>query len=185
MDAIWVGEIEGEALVFDPEFQLPGAAHLFLWSVVDKEMGKYVADETRKYIKRMNNSAVASECIASYQVWRATQGEAWLQEEAPYYEARKRQEAAQEQKRIEAERVRVEAERISNLTPAERHKERLEKLGKEYLGVRKSNSSRPHRVTHCWACKQDLDNAVDIECIACNWILCSCGACGCGSVGRA
>jgi hypothetical protein len=27
-----------------------------------------------------------------------------------------------------------------------------------------------------------LDNAVDVECVACDWIICVCGACGCGFV---
>lgn len=41
-------------------------------------------------------------------------------------------------------------------------------------------SGRSHRVTHCYNCKHHLDNAVDVECAACGWIVCRCGACGCG-----
>jgi hypothetical protein len=44
-------------------------------------------------------------------------------------------------------------------------------------------SGRNHRVTHCYACKHHLDNAVDVECAACGWIVCRCGACGCGYSG--
>ena len=36
------------------------------------------------------------------------------------------------------------------------------------------------RVTHCYNCKRHLDNAFDVACAACGWIICACGACGCG-----
>jgi len=37
------------------------------------------------------------------------------------------------------------------------------------------------RITHCYVCKEHLDNAVDLECTMCGWIICgNCGACGCG-----
>jgi hypothetical protein len=44
-------------------------------------------------------------------------------------------------------------------------------------------TGRIHRVTHCYNCKNHLDNAVDVECEACDWIICRCGACGCGYQG--
>lgn len=34
--------------------------------------------------------------------------------------------------------------------------------------------------THCYACKDELDSSIDLQCTACRWILCDCGACGCG-----
>lgn len=38
--------------------------------------------------------------------------------------------------------------------------------------------SRCHRVTHCWNCRNPLDNEYDIECRKCGWIICpTCGAC--------
>ena len=46
--------------------------------------------------------------------------------------------------------------------------------------LRRVTHRRSHRVTHCYACKELLDNSIDLECTACNWIICSCGACGCG-----
>ncbi len=36
------------------------------------------------------------------------------------------------------------------------------------------------RVARCYRCSQPLDNRIDIECNACGWIICTCGACGCG-----
>ena len=36
-----------------------------------------------------------------------------------------------------------------------------------------------HRISHCYSCKEMLDNFADLECSICNWIVCFCGACGC------
>jgi hypothetical protein len=61
--------------------------------------------------------------------------------------------------------------------PIEAHKKFLADLGIEYQGVREATNQT--RVTHCWRCHSHLDNRVDVECAACGWILCPCGACGC------
>ena len=43
-------------------------------------------------------------------------------------------------------------------------------------GVRFSNN---RRVTVCFKCHAGLDSWFDLECNACGWIVCWCGACGC------
>jgi hypothetical protein len=63
------------------------------------------------------------------------------------------------------------------------HNSMLERFRLPYAGVRIAGP-RNRRVTHCWACKRDLDSEIDFECIACGWILCKCGACGCPYNGR-
>ena len=61
------------------------------------------------------------------------------------------------------------------------HKEVMLSAGRKYLGTRSITSFR--RINHCYSCKRPVDNAYDIECVACGWILCSrCGSCGCGYV---
>lgn len=60
------------------------------------------------------------------------------------------------------------------------HRESLESRGITYRGVKAVLGLRQRRVTHCYRCKTNLDNATDVECIACGWIICMCGACGCG-----
>lgn len=70
------------------------------------------------------------------------------------------------------DRKREEAEKL--------HREHLISLGVGYLGVSSISPVRKHRVTHCYNCKEELDNETDIECNVCGWIICSCGACGCG-----
>lgn len=61
-----------------------------------------------------------------------------------------------------------------------KHKTRLNSLGISYLGISSPHIIKKDRITRCYACKKDLDNTIDIECKACGWIICSCGACGCG-----
>jgi hypothetical protein len=60
----------------------------------------------------------------------------------------------------------------------EAHEQFLQSCNVEYQGVR-SIINKQHRVTHCWHCKKNLDNNANVECVACNWMLCHCGACGC------
>jgi hypothetical protein len=60
------------------------------------------------------------------------------------------------------------------------HASFLRKRGLEDRGTRPGFGHR--RLTHCYGCKHDLDNEVDVECVACGWIVCRCGACGCGYV---
>ena len=74
-------------------------------------------------------------------------------------------------------------ENLEILSLEDCHKINLARNGCEWKGVRKVDmtaTGRRHRVTKCWDCKEHLDNAIDLECVACGWILCQCGACGCG-----
>lgn len=63
------------------------------------------------------------------------------------------------------------------------HKDYLLKLGIKYNGVFLSNQAKNFRRTHCYKCKEILDNSFYLECNTCRWIICRCGACGCGYSG--
>jgi hypothetical protein len=125
--------------------------------------------------------------MAAYQVWKDAHINSWLIEAKQYYEDRRLREEAQEAERQAREAMlkarelaQEQARALASVRAAERHKLHLERLGKPYLGTRAAMCAPLHRVTHCYACKGKLDNAIDVECVACGWILCSCGACGCG-----
>ena len=61
----------------------------------------------------------------------------------------------------------------------EKHRKFLASIGKPYLG--QGVISHFARSKHCYKCKGPVNNAFDLECKACGWIVCSyCGACGCG-----
>lgn len=68
----------------------------------------------------------------------------------------------------------------------QRHQAFISSLGARYDGVSSvPSTNKKHRVTHCYNCKANLNNDVDIECNVCRWIICACGACGCGYHGAA
>ena len=207
-DMIWAGEgDDGVALVYDPKIQIQDCPHLFLWNSESGEMEKYIANIARTWIQPVKYPQIANKHIADYKAWYKSTGDAWLKAEIPYYTHRHavdQKHLADEAKKKEAERLaterkdaereeaerlaaereevaRKEMERLLNRSPEERHKERIENLGLEYLGVRPAtHSPSRRRITHCYSCNVHLDNSVDSECISCGWILCSCGACGCG-----
>ena len=59
------------------------------------------------------------------------------------------------------------------------HERVMMEAGHKYSGVNSVTSF--HRINHCYSCKRPVDNAFDVECGTCNWIVCStCGSCGCG-----
>jgi uncharacterized protein (UPF0305 family) len=80
----------------------------------------------------------------------------------------------------ERNRKAAETEALAGLTIEEKHALFLRKKGLTNHGVQAANTFKPKRVTHCYSCKSQLDNQVNIECSACKWILCTCGSCGCG-----
>lgn len=61
----------------------------------------------------------------------------------------------------------------------EKNRRFLERRGKSFTGTRPRSSALPSRATHCFACKDHLDSTINLECVACEWLLCQCGACGC------
>lgn len=161
-------------MVYDQTFQLPECPHLFLWNVSDGSMEKYIADIVRKHIRTHRDPISAAGHVKAYQQWQHAHGAAWLVEETRTYEARRR---ADNKKQLEEERRKADAERLA----MERHRQRLQVLGKENMGVLTSGGSvARNRQTHCYNCKETLNGSIDLQCAACSWMLCECGACGCG-----
>jgi hypothetical protein len=167
MGNIWVGQLNATALVHDPAIQLQGCSHVFLWNHPKRCFEKYVPEMARLHIRRHPDPKLTSTVLAEYRDWIQTgDAQEWLAAERIYYEQRNAKETAA-----------LQASRLA----AERHKARLEAMGKQYLGTRDVQLGRKkRRTTHCYSCKASLDNSIQIECAACNWILCACGACGCG-----
>lgn len=64
-----------------------------------------------------------------------------------------------------------------------RHKQRMKDLGRRYSGVAdvaEKGEGRRVRKTQCYDCKKPLETGFFLECSACAWMICICGACGCG-----
>lgn len=86
---LWVGEVDGNALVYDRHMQLADCPHLFLWSA-ESSMQKYVAAVTRRVIKAHSVPLVVDECTKKYLEWKAAEGSTWLAKEAKSYESQRR-----------------------------------------------------------------------------------------------
>ena len=74
---------------------------------------------------------------------------------------------------------------IPSYDAKQKHRLIIQAKGDHYKGVRlpeevQSNSYRRH--ARCWNCHKYLDSYAELQCKACGWMLCKCGACGCGSV---
>jgi len=63
------------------------------------------------------------------------------------------------------------------------HKNHFVQLGRPYPGTLYGRSSSSNRMAHCWKCGAHLESRIDVACMACHWMICSCGACGCGYPG--
>lgn len=77
---------------------------------------------------------------------------------------------------IDSQKERLESKKQRAI---QKHKDYLNKIGKTYSGVN-LKTTKVHRVTHCYSCKEKLDSDFHIECNACKWLICECGVCGCG-----
>jgi len=107
---IWVGEVEGEALVFDPSIQLPDCPHVFLWSPASLTMGKFIAKGIRKRIKPYRNENSMAAYVAAYKLWHTNHASSWIEKEKIYYGKRKLLDSKLESKRIEQEETRKKLE---------------------------------------------------------------------------
>ncbi len=164
---VWVGQGPLGLVVFDRSIQLEDGSVL-LYVVKEDHVRKFVAQELRQLLVKESSSECISEARRKYRNWKkffSSRLKAAAQAEAFSFEKER-----QEEEELLATR-RKEAE--------ESHRKRLERFNIEYTGVRKISYER-WREANCWNCAAPLDNAIDIECVSCGWILCRCGACGCG-----
>ncbi len=63
-----------------------------------------------------------------------------------------------------------------------RHAEYCTKKGIARQGARRAVTRRAdmfERTPHCYQCKGELNSRINMECDACGWLICWCGACGC------
>jgi hypothetical protein len=195
---LWIGKLDQKTLVFDPSMQLPDCPHVFLWNTTSRAMEKYVPAMVRSAIRANPDAEVSALAATAFIGWKQSESQAWHEEESKYYYERRakvaREQAAKASEHERETEVRRAREKLEILqrnrlaaahpdareTLVNRHREAIEAGGGTYLGVRASSVPRNRRITHCYSCKEHLDNSIDIECAACGWILCLCSACGCG-----
>jgi hypothetical protein len=161
----WVGSNGNDILVFDRHQQIDGGPHVFLWNLRTRDMGRHVAKLAKPNIFSVKDENISAAAINSYSEWHTVNGSKWLAEESSYVRDRLVRETAKERERLEL---------------LERHTQYLASRGLTGDGTRVASTGRSHRTPPCWRCQKHLDNSIDVECVACGWIICSCGACGCG-----
>ena len=162
-DDLWVGRIHNShaVVVFDPTLQLPNHPQIYVYSVQRGVVRQFDPAELRAMVKTIQG-VEREAAVSAYHQWRTQNGEHFLRNEPLRLEGENR-------------RVKTEEERIR-----EAHRQKLIALGMDPTSVTNlAVAPREHRVTHCYSCKRSLDNRVFLECSACNWIICGCGACGC------
>ena len=168
---LWVGRIRttGAIVVFDPTLQLPDHSKIYVYSLHRAVVRQFVAAELRAIVETVHGSE-SDAAIFEYYSWKAKHADDFLHKE-PLRLAKEEQRlvAAEERTRAAEERIRAA------------HRQRLEALGIDLTSIDlHSVEPRQHRITHCYACKSHLDSEVFLQCSACQWIICNCGACGCG-----
>ena len=162
---MWIGRhsADQDVLVFDPEVSDPDATNLSFYSL-------------SQFRTRTFPRAVAEQKIAEITEKKA-RAEAQAQ-----YEQRTERKAARENEKSVAREERTGRHREHAV---EAHRRYVTNLGIEYAGVKDTTGQeiRPRR-SRCGVCGIAVDNFVGAACLACNDLLCSCGACNCGTKTR-
>lgn len=173
-DKLWVGVVDGRALVYDPAMQIQDSAHLYLWNPTVNKMEQYVRSILKPQIKSHPDAAACGHLTEQYRSWHLSLGSAWLVAETE----RLREMVRREAKRM-ARAAKEAADREEEII--ERHRKTMERLGLPPTTVQRAvERDAKQRTSHCYKCKEFLDGSLDLQCTACAWILCECGACGCG-----
>ncbi len=164
-EKLWVGEFvhSGLMFVYDSALQMQNDSQITIYSMHCDDARSHDRGKLREIVQPVLDPKRKAIAIAQYSKWQQTEGKNYVELELP------RREHERELARLERKR---ETE--------EKHKTFLKLRAKPFLGTRDRSDHLPLRATHCWACKGSLDSTVNLECVACGWILCTCGACGCG-----
>ena len=160
----WVGRISatGAILVYDAALQISKHSQIYVFSVLRGVVRQFDPNELRTIAKTIYGDEREAALLA-YEDWKFSHAEEFLKKEPL--------RLAEETQRIKAAETRIR----------NAHRQYLIGLGlNPESALSRLAEPRRHRVTHCFACKQPLDNKIFLECAACHWIICSCGACGCG-----
>lgn len=155
-ETLWFGASDAGVFVFDPSIQPTAVEQIVLFDVERKALARYEKAQAKPKLRTLQDSAKIDLAREKYEKWRY------------FYSST-----------IPA--ILSGPPLDFPLSPLEeRHKQFLKLREKPFLGTRERSTHLPRRSPHCWSCHSELDSSINLECCACGWILCSCGACGCG-----
>jgi hypothetical protein len=171
-NSIWVGKFKksGAIVVFDYDFEVEGIDDLFGYVP-----GRDVMRQFEPHQKNAAHPVLGKEkddAICKYMAWKKQYAESFIEEVIERQESTK-------QKAIQKHKEQRTIQKYKEQKAIQKHKEYLIEIGKPYSGVN-LKTTKVHRVTHCYSCKENLDSHFHIECNSCGWLICKCGACGCG-----
>ena len=162
---MWIGKhtADGDTLVFDPEVSDGSAANVELFSLTHLRHKRFSREVVAAKIREVTDPAEWASAAEEYG------------RRLELREGRDKQRAVAQDQAAHRQRQGV----------IDRHREFMEERGLEYQGVRDTSTGRTagakRRRTKCHACGIALDDFASSECLACNGVLCSCGACGCAA----
>jgi hypothetical protein len=158
-EGYWVGERRdsNRLWLYDPSLVHDDPNMVYLFHVDTADVGAHPKSFVKSILTTVKDPR-RSAAVEQYLKWYEKYGSGFVAAD------RKRQQESVEGRRKEA---------------IERHRAYLAKHNQRYSGVTEA-STKTHRSTHCYRCKEDLDSSLHVECNSCNWLICYCGACGCG-----
>lgn len=157
-ERLWIGEFvfSGLMFIYDPALQISNDSQVTIYSLHYEGARSHDRVKLREITRPVLDPERRENALTQYANWRQADGQNYVQREL------------------------VQREQIARREIEEKHKIFLKNRAKPFLGTRDRSNFLPPRATHCWACHGSLDSTVNLECVACGWILCTCGACGCG-----
>lgn len=160
----WVGSMNGQLVIYDPEIQLDASRHVILYFRMHERYVPYIKTRARAIIKKVpqeHNEYLPT--INQYRLWLKTNKEQKIQSI--------KEDVAKRDKNYEI--------RISTLK--EKHRKHVEGAGKIYTGAAERTNVKVVRTTVCYSCHRTISNDINLICNTCGWIICPmCGMCGCG-----
>lgn len=162
---LWIGQHaeDDDILVFDPSEADPHADILALYSLTQHRTRRFPRATVLHRVHELDDELGCARARKDY----ATR--------APLRAAHVETLAAERTARIDRQRDGVVGS----------HRRYVEQLGVPYKGVRETAEGRRGRQrTKCPSCSLALDDFAGKACMACDGVLCSCGACACKSAIR-
>jgi hypothetical protein len=165
MDAtrdIWVGTLNGIAVVFDPRIQVQESRWVVLYAVPHKRLIPYQRSHARSVTHPCEDAELRRAAMAAYEAWRRATPESVL--EAAAADIRHKDE--------------VLARKLAQVIVT--HRRRLEEHSRIYRGTTEPDGRGHIRNASCRECHRAIGSDTHLVCNACGWIICSsCGTCGC------
>jgi hypothetical protein len=153
---LWFGISDSGVFVYDPTIQPALPERIILFDVERKSLALYENALAKPKLRKLQDVAAIDEAREKYKEWRyfysSTLPKIFYGPPTEFP--------------------------LSQLE--ERHKQFLKLREKPFLGTKERSTHLPIRAPKCWSCHAPLDSTINLECVACGWILCACGACGCG-----